>query len=569
MNGQELKYIKENYFKQKIDLDLIFEMIDQVKASGLLTEDEQRDITLKLPIIRLSEKMWGKEGTEDRAIIENLLQKIIGQGGSIRDRIIRVANFVEKPPEITDISEILTYIVLLDTLTNIMLHFNASAAGFTFEGFLAALIGGQQIPAGSQSGIQDIIDNDKVPFSLKLLTEAGAASVEGSYRDLCNHFIDPGGLKQDPESEEYVGKAGGTGAMTYLVVLKSFQEKGAEAALTGAEAATIKFYQFDFDAENFLNAMRSNPHNIKLLLLPTDLRDDPSDDPAATHIMSGGEELEPEALVRLVYGDDYDKLIGAQQKYLKNIAKVYDASYAKELFAALDIVPGSGTKSVLKWNENAPPRAKVGAGMKGPSMGTRQPKEWEPLRGDERRRAIGAISHENYLDAATSIRMLENALAESSDKFWGLIARSLGYSGEIAGLTQFDINRAYYENRSYSADGMGWIGQIPVGKVAVTNLAQNYVDVLNQQIFDLFEKVELLANQINAYFIGGDKTKGLAAADTAKEIEAGQREYVKTAGEELAPGGSAVTYAPRTKKEPSSSGGTAGSQGSAFRRAEE
>jgi len=74
---------------------------------------------------------------------------------------------------------------------------------------------------------------------------------------------------------------------------------------------------------------------------------------------------------------------------------------------------------------------------------------------------------------------------------------------------------------------MGFIGQIPIGRAAVTALAQQYVDVLNQEIFDLFEKVETLTNQINGYLIGGDKMKGLAAASTAGEIEAGTREYVE------------------------------------------
>ena len=493
----------------------------------------QKDLVVKLPIIRLSEKMWGKEGTTDRKIIQNLLQRVIEGGGSLRDRVIKVANFVTTPPQTTDISEILTYIVLLDTLTNIMLHFNASAAGFTFEGFLAALLKGAQIPAGGQSGIQDIIDNDKSPISLKLLTEEGNASVEGSYRDLCDHFIDPGGLKRDPSSKEYVGQAGTEGTMTYVVALKSFREMNAEEALTSEEAASIHFYQFDFNATNFLDAMRSNSHNATLLLLPSNAGEEDSPEDDATHISTGGEELDPKAFVRMFYGDDYDLLLAAQQQYLINIAKVYDAEYAKQLFAALDIVPQpTGKKATLKWNENAPERAQPGSGMRGPSMGTRQPKEWEPLRGDERRKTVGKVSYDQYLDAKTSIGMLEDALSESPQKFWGLISKTLGYSGKVPGHTQFDINRAYYESRSYSKHGLGYIGTIPVGKAAVTKLAQNYVDVLNQQIFDLFEKVELLANQINGYFIGGDKAQGISAADTAKDIEGTQREYVAAQGQD-------------------------------------
>ena len=46
-----------------------------------------------------------------------------------------------------------------------------------------------------------------------------------------------------------------------------------------------------------------------------------------------------------------------------------------------------------------------------------------------------------------------------------------------------------------------------------------------------FERVETLTNQINGYFVGGDKTKGLAAAETAGEIETGTREYIEKAEE--------------------------------------
>ena len=74
----------------------------------------QKDLVVKLPIIRLSEKMWGKEGTTDREIIQNLLQRVVEGGGTLRDRIIKVANFVTTPPETKDISEILTYVVLLE-----------------------------------------------------------------------------------------------------------------------------------------------------------------------------------------------------------------------------------------------------------------------------------------------------------------------------------------------------------------------------------------------------------------------------------------------------------------------
>ena len=138
------KLVSKHYLRS----DVLLEMIQkQLYSSRELLEEETpvpeteveevegRDIVLKFTRLRLSEKMWGKEGTEDRAIIENIMSKIIAKGDTLKDKIRILSNFIQSPPPTNDISEILSHIVFLDTLTNIMVHFNASAAGFTFEGF--------------------------------------------------------------------------------------------------------------------------------------------------------------------------------------------------------------------------------------------------------------------------------------------------------------------------------------------------------------------------------------------------------------------------------------------------
>jgi hypothetical protein len=528
------KLVSKHYLKSNTLLEMIQKELDLTRARFLVEREaldpefeveaeEARDITLRLPIFRLSEKMWGKEGTQDREIIENIMSKIIAKGNTLAEKIRILSNFIQSPPQTNDISEILSHIVFLDTLTNIMVHFNASAAGFTFEGFLAALLGGIQIPAGHAAGVQDLINNDKMPISLKLLTGEGGegkASVEGSFKDLCDHFIDVGGLRQDPESGHYLGgTAGAEGHMTYVVALKSFREKEAEEALEGEQA--IRFYQFDFNAHNFLDSLRSNPHNMKLLLLPEDLADNPIDDPATTHVDAGAEDL-----LNVFNREDYEALKADDKKKLTRIIDKYDADTARDYFANMDfedIIDSKGNttgRKQLVWKD-------TGTKFKAPRTDARQQLPWEPQKGSEKLKAVGATKHDTYLDVATSVRILEQALAESPEKFWGYIARTLGYTQGASGLTQFHIARRYYERKSYDKDGMGFIGQIPIGRAAVTALAQNYVDVLNQEIFDLFEKVEILTNQINGYFVGGDKTQGLAAAGTAGEIETGTREYVE------------------------------------------
>ena len=442
--------------------------------------------------------MWGKEGTEDREIIESLMKRIISSGSTLSEKVQLIDKFLTDPPQTSDVSEILTHIILLDTLTNIMVHFNASAAGFTFEGFLAALLSGSQIPAGT-SGIQDIIDNDSSPISLKLLTGEGGGYVHGSYRDLVDHFIDPGGLKQDPESRHFVGKAGSGGSMTYVVALKTFREKDIEERNVLAGEEYIRFYQFDFSAEVFLDLMRTYQHNTDLLYLPKDLSSPP--DEGVTHDNKYS-PLSPEQV---------DSLNGAHKKMYQHILSTYDQNYASELFADMELMTQPGSrKAKLVWLSSGEPVRK---------------QDFTLGAGDERRLKVGNKTYAGYMSVKESVGMLEAALRESPEKFWALIARTAGYEGD-AGETQFTIPKSYYQNKFYDQDGFGYVGQISVGREAVTKLAEKYVDVLNQSIFDIFKQVEDLTNQINSYFVAGDKPSGLAASNTASDLSVKTKEHV-------------------------------------------
>lgn len=510
MNDNEIKYLSESFFKKKADLSFIFESLEQVlKERGLpATETRDKDITLRLPIIRISEKMWGKEGTKDREIIQSLLSKIVAKGTNLTEKIQYINDFIEDPPVTEDISEILSHVVLLDTLTNILLHFNASAAGFAFEGFLAALLSGTQVPAGT-AGIQDLVDNDKNPVSLKLLGEK-PGDVHGSYRDLVDHFIDPGGLKQDPQSDQYVGQAGGDGQMTYIVGLKTFKEAGSAAALTGQDAQAIRFFQFDFSAETFLESLLSYEKNYKLLLLPSDLTVNPAESPAATE----DEAYNPISMDTEEASSWLKTGPGGKNHYL-NILNLYDADYAKELF--------SGAK--LKGDEN------------GKNFRLYYPSgdlvKFERLpKGDSRWKKQGAKTYEGYRTFKESVAMLRAALSAGPDQFWQLIARTAGYEGS-AGETQFIVGANYYKPKFYDRDGFGYIGQIKIGQQAVRDLAEQYVDILNEQIFELFSRVEKLTNEINSYFIGGEREQGIEAARTAGQIEHRQRQYMKKMDQEI------------------------------------
>ena len=333
---------------------------------------------------------------------------------------------------------------------------------------------------------------------MKLLTEK-PGDVHGSYRDLVDHFIDPGGLKQQRGSGQYVAQAGSEGQMTYVVALKSFREKEAGQKLEGKEH--IRFFQFDFSAKTFFESLMSHKHNIPLILLPVDLENPPA--PTG--------ETETEQNVAFLDDASVSRLMADQKKLYSYMIKTFDAAYIRELISQFELVDrqGRGDKLDLVWKES-------GERVNKPSVALPP--------GDPRNKSAGSVGHEGYRTYAESVEILRAALQEGPEKFWQLIAKTSGYTG-AAGETQFVISANYYKEKGYDKDGFGYVGIIYVGRQAVTELAQRYADVLNQKIFDMFAQVQTLSQQINAYFVAGDKPQALAAAETAGTLKAGAEEY--------------------------------------------
>ena len=518
----EFDQLVENFLQPRgaLNIETLVSLVEEVMSEGsglpLILEREveaTKKLTVTMPVIRISEKMWGKEGSADREVIQSLLGRIVTQGNTLTEKIQFINKFLTSPPTTTDISEILTNIVLLDTLTNIMVHFNASAAGFTFEGFLSALLAGKQVPAGT-AGIQDLIDNDSNPISLKLLTEK-PGDVHGSYRDLVDHFVDPEagtGNKRsqqftiDPETGEqvenpyYVGQAGVGGKMTYVVALKSFREKEASEKLKGKEH--IRFFQFDFSAQTFFDSLVSSNHNIPLLLLPQDL--------GATADVGTG-ETEDEVATHFLDDEAFNSLRASgpgSRKVYNDIIKTYDSSYINDLKNDIELRQQGKRMSMYHKDTEA--------------LVTNKTVQLPPA--DPRRRKAASQSHQGYRGYKDSVALLRQALGKSEGDFWQLITKTSGYRGS-ANETQFVISANYYKEKNYDQDGFGFVGIIHVGREAVTELAQKYADVLNQEIFDMFKMVETLGNQINSYFVAGDKPKAIEAAKTATQIKTGTEEF--------------------------------------------
>lgn len=177
---KDIKFLLETWKSFSEQNKVICEVAKSAVEQG---EDKK---TFSIPKFRITEK-WGEPGNGDRKVLEIFSKQI--RGSSLDQKLNSISSFVnnafEKEMENVSIPEILSHLVFLDSLSSIVFEFNASTAGFLFESFLAALLGGSaaQIPTqGSVSNVADITDREGKPISLKLLKQG--IGVKGSINNL-------------------------------------------------------------------------------------------------------------------------------------------------------------------------------------------------------------------------------------------------------------------------------------------------------------------------------------------------------------------------------------------------
>ena len=118
-----------------------------------------------------------------------------------------------------------------------------------------------------------------------------------------------------------------------------------------------------------------------------------------------------------------------------------------------------------------------------------------------------------FLDPSDSAALYDS-LAPDMKKI--ALKNSLGYLQRY----QFHLNRSQSTNSSppLSAE---YQGEIKVGQAAVLKLLSDVRDILNQQVFDIFNSLKSLSDNLNSYFAGGleDDRKASTAIADAQNIE--------------------------------------------------
>ncbi len=250
-------YMKEMFIdvreNKKVDntddtLDLIYEVFMNAAKPQVVTEmaaDKAREFVMSLPKFTPTEA-WGNPESIERQQITKLFNAI-GGGRSIQGKLKFLQRITEPNTRITSPRRIISSIIILECLKAVITSFNASSAGFVFEGFLSALLQGTQEAEVSAKGnlpIQDLIafseSDNPVPISLKLLNKT--TNIEGSYTNLVD------GLDEFNE-------------MVYIVARKD------------SEAGGIAIEKFRFDQNNFIDALSTSARGgatkgINLFQLP-------------------------------------------------------------------------------------------------------------------------------------------------------------------------------------------------------------------------------------------------------------------------------------------------------------
>jgi hypothetical protein len=232
------KYV-EDFYAEKIGLNELVKLIEgELAGSGLLNESvlnetERFSYSIAIPKLVPTEA-WGDPSAQDRAEINRVFSVIRG-GANMKARIGDLNKFLDPAGAALrrSPSVILKMMMIVEALQAALNDYNESAAGFVFEGFMAALTGGKQI-AGRVRGtlpIEDFVAFSEIgqddPVSLKLL--GPDTDTKGSFTNLVDYLFARGAEK-----------------ITYLVVFK---------LTVGSKVEKLQFFDYVIDRNNLVDVM--------------------------------------------------------------------------------------------------------------------------------------------------------------------------------------------------------------------------------------------------------------------------------------------------------------------------
>ena len=405
------------------------------------------------------------------------------------------------------IGRILGYLTFYKTLTMILQNFNASAAGFTFESFMAVLLGGEQIPTGNQT-IADLTSKSGKPISLKLLDSKGD-SVKGSYFMLIDDLAGRGSMPVE--------------RMEYLVCLKTLTGEG--PTLEGV----IKFQRFYYDYENVLDFLSAaggkKADNLRL----------PFDETGAM----------PSTTRQLVYTEPVPNYSGQpvnddkQDWWQANFDEAFqtaadelgidNAGNYKESVFRLQSEDGEGFRKNEEWYQavaNLYPEvtanskaATIKNAKAHPALILARAVNKLLIDGHDRLIATAvkaraeagrsSASLSNYASVEDSVRVLRE-LHDSGDRnaFFDAMTNTYGYVTN----KQWIVTGTQIETITKSIGEESYLGRLFIGQSYVHEMVNMYAEIMNDKVFEIFRELKVLTASLQDFFTGGLQPQAAQAA---------------------------------------------------------
>jgi hypothetical protein len=556
------QYYPQNVVKMTEFLNLITEELgDLASVAGLLSEDAlNRDISADwrgLPHVSPSEIIWASPETREsgetigeadgRAQLERFLSKIAPGETDIAVKLKKLelafnGDFDGLGIDLSDknesVGKILGYLMFFKTLTHILQSFNAASAGFTFEAFLATLLGGQQIPATEADTIADFLDSDGAPISLKLLDEK-SASVEGSFRQLIDDFLAPN------------GRAHKAGNMQYIVCLKDIYGKGRQ--VTGQ----IKFYRFYFTLASFLRYLTAgSPKTLENIRLPLSAEGEidlerktglSTDDDLVSFVEFVGQNVDPlvdEAVSLITTIENKDAARNLLYAPFANMSSFGGGNAPLNPLSA-DRKKVS-TQAPIGWFKQIDADAAAEVGVAWTGRGSPQTRGevlqlqktiygkliegyvgivkefWEEHSG----LVAAASSEANYASYKDSLRYLEELQAKDPDQFFPALSRSFGYVTE----RQWVLSRQAVEatSKEVGSEGKAYLGRIFIGQDNLAEMINRCAHHIDEKMFEIFRSLKMLTNLLHEFFVGGlHQPTGQRAVEQTVEIEDKTQQFLE------------------------------------------
>jgi len=562
--------LQEEYIKQigELDLKMLMEMVEEVfDSASPLSEDvsapasltnQSDDAALKMilkmiPDIEVSEIGWSDVSTpeggteikgEQRQLLEGYLENI--KGSDLAEKIASVSQFYANGAGLISeqagedrtkrIVQAISYLVFYKTLTKVITNFNASSAGFSFESFLSALVNGYQIKANTGT-IADYIDRStgaEIPVSLKLYKE-GSLDVGGSYTDLVRDLTMTWPKGPQPWVSTFPN------AMRYVICTKTLDGEGLE------QVGQIDFYQFDFTLNNVMDILVSSRLS-EVIRLPTVVLSaiQAGQQSGATERLGlaardkqvSAEELTPkfndelwkqvktivdneDSPLQQFEEDDMKKLLdelnwekndeifnnnkvrGSGKLNSKLIGKI-----VKKLYSDID---GDGKQEFLVSMRDAIIDANL-ALVASQTAATKK---------SERKNQIAQmIANGEFLSPEDSAR--EYKVLGASQKRQALL-NTLGYLE----THHFALNQTQSTNPGEPTNTLN-LGSIMVGRQMVANAMENVRELLNEEVYEIFQSLKILSDSLNQFFAGGLENDELATSAIGNAESISSKDILQT-----------------------------------------